>query len=304
MIFCFLKINQDQSCECIHKKFTTGKEVRTLKKILIQINILLCLLLLGPNMAGAEENQSILKMEELSIKVMPELAYHPNDVKKETPSLLIGYQGSMRNLSEQPQKGQIELHLPMEEKNFRIGYVADYSSDLSKVYELEYIIDQENGTISWTTSEEIQPNEVYKLVIEFYTDNIAVENEKKSVAYQFKSYTDIGLVNISFIQPLKAKKVVLNPAPEEKTSHGDEEGVYSYFFQGMKAGEEKSFTLTYERTETKSTVELMEKQAKQPIEKAANEKGPVILSIAAASGAGLLAAGGVTYFYKRKGEKR
>ena len=148
-------------------------------------------------------------MEELSIKIMPEFAYHPNDEKKEHPPLLIGYQGTMLNQSEQPQKGQIEIPLPMDDKNFRIGYVADYSSDLSKVYEIEYIIDQEKGTISWTTSEEIQPNEVYKFVVEYYTDKIKVEKEKKSLAYQFKSFADIGLFNVSFIQPLKQKILYL-----------------------------------------------------------------------------------------------
>src|SRR3954451_5954647 len=128
------------------------------------------LLLFNPSITNAEETQNILSMQELSIKVMPEFTYHPNDVNKEHPPLLIGYQGTMLNQSDQPQKGQIELPLPLGDKNFRIGYVADYSSDLSKVYEIEYIIDQENGTISWTTSEEIQPNDVYKFVVEFYTD--------------------------------------------------------------------------------------------------------------------------------------
>lgn len=276
-----------------------------MKKFLMNINILICLLLLlNPSNTAGEENQNILTMEELSIKVMPEFAYHPNDVKKEQPPLLIGYQGTMRNHSGLPQKGQIELPLPMEEKNFRIGYVADYSSDLSKVYEIEYIIDQEKGTISWTTSEEIQPNDVYKFVVEFYTDNIIVEKEKKSISYQFKSFTDIGLFNVSFIQPLQAKKVVINPAPEEKKTHADEEGVYSYFFQGMKAGEEKSFTLTYERNETTPTIELMEKQEQQPVDTVVNKKNPGIFSIAAVCGVGLIAAGAVTFLMKRKREKR
>ena len=139
-----------------------------MKKLLFNIHILLCFwLLFTPSHTLAEENQNILTMEEFSIKLMPEFAYHPNDEERVHPPLLIGYQGSMRNLSKLPQKGQIELPLPMEDKNFRIGYVADYSSDLSKVYEIEYIIDQEKGTISWITSEEIQPNDVYKFVVEF-----------------------------------------------------------------------------------------------------------------------------------------
>jgi hypothetical protein len=272
-----------------------------MKKSLLQINIFLCLLLLiNPSITAGEENQNILLMEELSIKVMPEFAYHPNDVKKEDPPLLIGYQGTMRNKSEQPQKGQIEIPLPVDDKNFRIGYVADYSSDLSKVYEIEYILDQEKGTISWTTSEEIQPNDVYKFVIEFYIDTISVEKEKKTVSYQFKSFTDVGLFNVTFVEPLKAKKVVLDPVIEKKSTHADEEGVHSYFFQGLKAGEEKSFTFSYEREETIPTFELMEKQEQQPLDTLDSEKSPAIFSIAAVGGIGLIAAGAFAFFMKRK----
>jgi hypothetical protein len=272
-----------------------------MKKLLININFFLCLLLLlNPLIIAAEENQNILSMEELSIKVMPEFAYHPNDVKKEHPPLLIGYQGNMRNQSEQPQIGQIEIPLPIKNKNFRIGYVADYSSDLSKVYEIDYILDQEKGTISWTTSEEIKPKDVYKFVVEFYTDNIMVEKAKKSLSYQFNSFTDIGLFNVSFIEPLKAEKVVLDPAPEEKNTHGDEKGVHSYFYQGIKAGEEKSFTLTYERKETTPTVEMMEKQEQQPLDTMENKKNPAILSVAAVSGIGLIAAGAFAFLMRRK----
>jgi hypothetical protein len=275
-----------------------------MKKLLLNINILLCfLLLVYPSITAGEEKQNILTMEELSIKVMPEFAYHPNDKQKEHPPLLIAYQGTMRNLSEQPQKGQIEIPLPLKENNFRIGYVADYSSDLSKVYEIEYIMDQEKGTISWTTSEEIQPNDVYKFVVEYYTDTILAEKEKKTLSYQFKSFTDIGLLNLSFIEPLQAAKVVLNPAPEEKKTHADEEGVYSYFFQGIKAGEEKNFTLAYERNVTKPTIEMLETKEQPPVDTVENEKKTAVLSIAAVSGAGVLAAGAFTYLAKRKRRK-
>jgi hypothetical protein len=276
-----------------------------MKKILFHISVFVSfLLLLNPLVIFAEEgNQNLLTMEELSIKVMPEFTYHPNDESKQQPPLLIGYQGTMRNQSGQPQKVQIEIPLPTEGKNFRIGYVADYSSDLSKVYEIEYIIDQEKGTISWTTSEEILANDVYKFVIEFFTDTISVDKEKKSISYQFKSFTDIGLFNVSFIEPLKAKKVVLEPATEKKKTHADEEGVHSYFFQGLKAGDEKSFTLTYERNEKATTVEMMETQDQQPNDNVVNKKVPANLSVAAVSGVGLLAAGVFTYFVKSKRRK-
>ncbi|MFB3165572.1 hypothetical protein P5G62_000265 [Neobacillus sp. 179-C4.2 HS] len=93
---------------------------------------------------------------------------------------------------------------------------------------------------------------------------------------------------------------MLTPAPEEKKTHADEEGVYSYFFQGVKAGEEKRFTLRYERNETKPAIEMMDKQEKQPIDPFKNKKNPAYLSIAAVSGVGLLAAGAFAYFVKRK----
>lgn len=158
-----------------------------MKKYLVILNILFCLLLMiYPSITTAEENKNILTFEELSIKVMPEFAYHPNDEKKEHPPLLIGYQGTMLNQTDQPQKGQIEIPLPMDEKNFRVGYVADYSSDLSKVYEIEYTIDEDKGTISWTTSEEIQPNEVYKFVVEYYTDKLTVDKEKSHLTINLK----------------------------------------------------------------------------------------------------------------------
>jgi hypothetical protein len=194
-----------------------------MKKFLFNINIFLCLLLLlHPSITAGEENQNILKMEELSIKVMPEFAYHPNDVTKEHPPLLIGYQGTMRNQSAQPQKGQIEIPLPMTDKNFRIGYVADYSSDLSKVYEIEYILDQEKETISWTTSEDIQPNDVYKFVIEFYTDTImptvemmakqdqppmdTLENKKSPAILSIAAVSGIGLLTAGAFAFLMKKK--------------------------------------------------------------------------------------------------
>jgi len=140
-----------------------------MKKYIIIFGMILAFL--NPSKSFAE-TENILSMEELSIHVMPEYAYHPNDQKKEHAPLLIGYQGSMVNNSDQPQKGQIEIPLPIEEKNFRVGYVADYSSDLQKTYEIEYVIDREKGTISWTTSEEIAPKERYKFVIEFYIDKM------------------------------------------------------------------------------------------------------------------------------------
>jgi hypothetical protein len=79
---------------------------------MVLFNILLGLLLLVPLIAAAEEKSDTLRMEELAIQVMPEFANHPKDKEKGQPPLLIGYQGTLINHTNQPQKGRIEIPLP------------------------------------------------------------------------------------------------------------------------------------------------------------------------------------------------
>ncbi len=253
--------------------------------------------MLFPSISYAE-NESILSMEELSIQIMPEYTYHPNDKKKDHPPLLIGYQGTMVNNSDEPQKGQIEIALPMNHKNFRIGYVADYSANLQKAYEIEYSIDREKGTISWTTSEEIKAKDRYKFVIEFYTDDIKVNGKKKSLTYDFTSFADIALVNVSFIQPFKAKNMELTPAPVEEQNHSEGNKTVSYLFQGVKVGETKSFTLNYLRSESKPTVEV---EQASTTKKKENQQSPY-LTIGVVSGISVLAFG--TFLLVRRNRKK
>ncbi|QCJ43805.1 hypothetical protein FAY30_18805 [Bacillus sp. S3] len=270
-----------------------------MKKYLFIVSIIL--LFMYPAISYAE-NESILKMEELSIQIMPEYAFHPNDQKKDHAPLLIGYQGAMINNSNQSQKGQIEIPLPMKEKNFRIGYVADYSSDLRNAFEIEYVIDREKETISWTTTEEIAPKERYKFVIEFYTDSLKVNRTKKSLSYDFKSFADIGLVNITVTQPSKAKKIKLTPAPDEKQNHWEGTNTSSYLFQDVKAGNEKNFTITYERSETKPTTELTINKTPQEL-KENKEKKTTSLAVAAFGGVSVLAVTALAVLFRNRKKK-
>lgn len=268
-----------------------------MKKILFIILVLFAIV--SPSICRAEGNPSALSMEELTIQVMPEFAYHPNDKEKNHAPLLIGYHGSMVNNSDQPQKGQIEVPLPMNNPGFRIGYVADYSADLKQTYDIEYAIDKEHGTISWTTTEEIAPGERYKFVVEFYSDSLKVNGNKKSLSYQFKSFVDIGLININFSKPAKAKDMKLNPAPQEQ-SHADGEDTFAYHFQDVKAGDQKDFKLTYKRTETKPTIELLnsEKTAEEK-----NDKKINYLAFGTFGGVSLLSVGALTALI-RKNKRR
>lgn len=246
--------------------------------------LIICLLLL-PSISFAETTNP-LHMEELSIKVLPEFAFHPADQKKSHPPLLIGYQGTLINKVDQSIQGTIEIPLPMNEKNFRIGYVAEYGSDLSKAHEITYTVNHKKGTISWTTSEKIEPQGRYKFIIEYFTDGIEVNKNERKLTYKFQSFADIGLVDFSITQPYKATNVKLTPSPQ-KTSH--DEG--TYFFQNVKAGDEKSFTLSYNRKETKPFMELVNEKS---------TKKNYVVEIASFSGIGLLAAGTITVFLRKR----
>lgn len=231
-----------------------------MKIMKLMLALILILIFQLPDKGSAETKTDVLNMEELTIQVMPEYSYHPKD-KKNNPPLLVGYHGALKNNAQEAQKGQVVIPLPMDEKNFRIGFVADYSRDLTEMNEIEYELDKESGTISWETSEEIQPQEIYKFVIEYYTDSIKEKEDAKTLAYAFKNFTDIGLFNLIFVEPLNTESFKLEPASEQHQKNSYNMNMFLYQSQGMKPGEEKKITVEYKRADDRTTAEIMEDMA-------------------------------------------
>ena len=230
-------------------------------------------MLLLPNLALANTDSKTFTMEELSIQIMPEYAYHPKEKNKEQPPLLIGYQGTLLNKTGNVQKGLIEIPLPMDAKNFRIGYVADYNRDQSKTNEIQYELDKKKQTISWTSTEEIQPGELYKFVIEFYSDEIEADKNTKSLSYKFTSFAEIGIVNFLFLEPLKSESFRLTPEADSHQENGYGMNMFMYQIQGMKPNDVKDIKLAYKRIETKTTMEIMgEMDNKKPQESKVKNK--------------------------------
>ncbi|MEH7437610.1 hypothetical protein V7182_08920 [Neobacillus drentensis] len=119
--------------------------------------------------------------------------------------------------------------------------------------------------------------------------------------YQFKSFADIGLLNISFTQPEKAKNMKLTPAPEENQDHAAGDKVYSYLFQDVRAGDEKEFKMKYDRIETKPTTEL---NNAVNIDKKKETKNATHLAIGAFGGISVLSAGTLTILLKKRKRKQ
>ncbi|MCM3665959.1 hypothetical protein M3204_16200 [Mesobacillus subterraneus] len=232
-----------------------------MKVLKLTLSLFLLFIFQLPDAARADNTSGVLKMEELTVQVMPEYSYHPKDKKKKNPPLLVGYHGALKNNAEKAQKGQVVIPLPMDEKNFRIGYVADYSRDLTEMNEIEYELDKERGTIAWETSEEIQPQEIYKFVIEYYTDSVKEKEDTNTLTYNFKSFAEIGLLNLIFIEPLKTESFKLEPEAEQHQKNSYNMNMFLFQSQGMKSNEEKNIKLEYKRSETKTTAEIMEDMA-------------------------------------------
>lgn len=244
-----------------------------MKKISFLGTLVFCLLISVSGMAyAAEDTGNTLQMEELTIQVLPDYSYHPKAKDPDATPLLVGYHGALKNNSEQPQKGQIEIPLPVKDKNFQIGFVADYSKDLTEMYEIEYELEEKLGIISWETSEEIQPQEIYKFVIEYYTNEINESKDKNTLEYSFTSFSDVGLMNLIFVEPLKTNSFKLEPASETAQKNSYNMNMFLYQVQGMKPGEEKSIKLEYEREDDRTTTEIMEEMAGAPEKKVTAKK--------------------------------
>ena len=267
-----------------------------MRKMVLIWPLLFSLLITLPGVALAVEKQNPLQMEELTIQVMSEFAYHPGDKKKNNPPLLVGYHGALINNTDQPQQGQIEIPLPMGDENFKIGFVADYSRDLTEMTEIEYELDKELGTISWSTSEEIQPQELYKFVIEYYTDSVKETKDGNTLEYHFESFSEIGLLNLIIVEPLNTDSFKLNPEAETHQKNTYNMNMFLYQSQGMKPGEEKTINLEYERSEERTTGEIMDDMggtsaANKGVSTKNDEKIPVLTIVLVVGGGSVAVAG-------------
>ena len=232
-----------------------------MKKIIFSWIGAVILLLIIPEFSYAETETPVLKLEELNIQIMPEYANHLEEKATDYPPLLIGYHGTLMNPTDKPQKGKIAIPLPMKESKFRIGFIAEYNRDLSELTDVEYEIDEKTSTILWETKEEIQPNESYKFVIEYYTGQIKADKDTKKLTYQFKSFSDIGLVSIVFLEPLKTEDFKLTPNADSYQENGYGMNLFLYQYQGMKLDETKEIKLEYKRSDARTTMEIMEEMA-------------------------------------------
>lgn len=198
-----------------------------------------------------------LKLDQLVIQILPEYTNYLNDKEQDGPPLMVVYFGTIKNTSDEPQKGQFKIPLPVEQKNFRLGFVGAVDKKQEDVTEVKYNFDKKTGIVSWKTNDEIDPNGSYKFMIEFYTTDIKESGEKKQLDYQFKSFTNIGMVHLIFVEPLETDSFKLSPEPTMKQTNSSNLNMYSYIFKNVETDKKITVHLKYERKEEQTTKEIM-----------------------------------------------
>lgn len=195
--------------------------------------------------------------QDMQIQVMPEFDY-PTNWPKDTPSLLVGEYGTIMNKTGQDYDGNIEVPVPVNDKDFQANLVAEFPDPSKPEVQRPYTIDKQKGVVTFKPQKTIKNNETYKYVIEYYVNSISVK-DKKSFTYQFTNPADINQLNVIFYSPMNAKDVQLEPKAQNKTKSDYGEDLYYYQYQNVKKGQNLSYTFSYKKDGTDSTMAAINK---------------------------------------------
>jgi hypothetical protein len=206
--------------------------------------------------------------QDMQIQVMPEFDY-PADWPKDTPSLLVGQYGTFTNKSGQDYSGNIEIPIPVNDKNFEPNLVAEFPDVNKSEVQRPYEINKDKGTISWKPGKAIKNNETYRYVIEYYTNSINVKDQK-SFTYQFTNQAEVGTLDVVFYAPMNAKNIAMEPKAQSTSKSDYGEDLYYYEYKNVKAGNTLNYSFTYTKKGNESSLSVINKQ--QP-PKDANHSG-------------------------------
>lgn len=190
---------------------------------------------------------------ELFVHVMPEFAI-PSDTTVDSPFVLIGYHGTLVNKSGEQYSGEIEIPVPVNFSNFKLGFFAEYTDQEEEKIELDYEIDKEKGIVTWQPSKPIEKDGSYQFVIEFYYTPIEV-GENKTFSYSFEPYTDTDKANIVIYKPFGAENFLIVPATEHATTNAFGVEMFGYQYNSLKKGDKKDFQVTYLKEDNETTMD-------------------------------------------------
>ncbi len=252
--------------------------------------------------ASTVKAEESLRMNELKVEIMPEYNYHPDDKDKKDLPVLIGYHGTLENVTGKSLKGQVSIPLPMNAKNFRVGFVGEYSADRKDIAKVEYTIDENTRTISWEAKNELEAGKLYSFVIEFYVTGMNVKDATRNFNYTFESFAPITNLTINVVAPLNTETIGLSPDSQSQSKNSYGMDVFNYQFSNVKTLDKKAINIEYKRKETRTSLEIlseMEGKAHQQLQTRDNTFPEQTSYIMTALGS-IVACGGVLIFLMRR----
>ncbi|WP_059171099.1 hypothetical protein [Bacillus sp. FJAT-27445] len=230
-----------------------------LKKLMAFLLITSSGLIIGAPGANAEVNfdPGQFPYKELQIQVMPEFDY-PENWPKEEPSLLVGLYGTITNKSGQDYTGKVEVPVPANEKNFQVYLVAEFPSDDKPEVQRPFEVDKEKGVISFTPENPIKKDEVYKFVVEYYSNPIEVKGTK-NFTYEYTAPADIETMDVIIYAPLKSSEISMDPKPSstQKSEYGEQIAFYQQ--KDAKKGSSFNYKVSYKKEGNDSTLSMIDK---------------------------------------------
>lgn len=225
------------------KKLTRGI-VLFMALMLIQLSII------PPNQAFADSSQ--ISLTELSIKIMPEFI-NPDEWDYNTPSLLVGYHGTIKNVSEEPFSGDIQISVPTDLPEFTIGYVAQYIEETDEHVNIESTVNSGEGFVTLTAPEVIESGETFQFILEYFAAPIEGVVDR-SFTFDYKVESDLENLNFAFYAPYRAENFTLSKEETQKANSFGVE-IYVYEYEDVKQGEVHDFEVSYSKEDIVTTVD-------------------------------------------------
>ncbi|MDQ0257798.1 hypothetical protein J2S74_005260 [Evansella vedderi] len=206
--------------------------------------------------AKTDRTEGELPYRELVIQLMPEYVT-PNGWKGEVPVLLYGQHGMFINESEEVFEGSFTIDVPVNDPTLYLALVGKFN-DQGQVDDLEYTVNEEAGTITWTPAGGVAPGEEYRYVVEYYYSPFDGDAARE-FSFHFQLDRETENMTVLIFEPFGAEDMSLSVDPDRVT---DMFGVpvHGYDFEGLTAGEEFNLQVSYIKDDNISTLEALESQ--------------------------------------------
>jgi hypothetical protein len=251
-----------------------------LSKLLV-LSTLFALSIVGPlsSVALAEGetfNAKKFPLSNMYLEIAPEYD-QPAEWPENEPSMILFQKGTITNMSGSAYSGPIEVQVPSSEKNFQVLSVGEFSAKSESNTDsttVEYKLDSEKGIVTFTPTKPIAKNGSYSYGVSVIYNPFKVDGAKKSLEVKYKAPADIVEFDVAVYAPINAKDPMVDPKPDKQEEKNNEQ-VFSYHFHDkVKAGDEKTFKVNYEKEDNVTTNQWIQENGEPEGDGATTTKTP------------------------------